>query len=69
MFAVALPRDEVPEMSVEKVPVVKVGLGDTAIVLVPERVIFDPATKLEIGLLKKLFHAVVDAARGREYPA
>ena len=65
----ALPRDDVPDVSVEKIPVVKVGLAESAMVLVPEKVIFDPATKLEIGLLRKVFHAVVEAVSGSEYPA
>jgi hypothetical protein len=65
----AFPRDEVPEVSVEKTPVVKVGLRETAMVLVPEKMMLDPATRLATGLLKKESHAVVDAVRGREYPA
>jgi hypothetical protein len=65
----AVPRDDVPEVSVEKIPVVKVGLAERAMVFVPEKVIFDPATRLATGLLKKLFQAVEDAVSGREYPA
>ena len=38
-------------MSVENVPVVKDGLGVIAIVLVPEKRIFAPALKNEIGEL------------------
>ena len=49
--AEAFPRVEVPEMRVENVPVVKVGFGETAIVLVPEKMMLAPAIKLEIGLL------------------
>jgi hypothetical protein len=49
--AEAVPRLDVPEVSVEKIPVVKVGLGVSAIVLVPENMILDPAMRLEIGLL------------------
>ena len=47
----ALPREEVPEMSVEKVPVVKEGLGVIAMVLVPEKITLAPATRFAIGLL------------------
>jgi hypothetical protein len=49
--AVVLPVVEVPEMRVEKVPVVKDGLGVSAIVEVPEKRIFAPALKNEIGEL------------------
>lgn len=56
-------------MSVEKTPVVKVGLAVRAIVLVEEKMMFDPAVRLEIGLLRKVFHAVDDAVRGIENPA
>ena len=49
--AEAFPRDEVPAMSVEKVPVVKVGEATREIVLVPEKVTFVPATRLDTGLL------------------
>lgn len=49
--AEALPSVEVPEMSVENVPVVKDGLEEMAIVFVPEKMMFDPATRLESGLL------------------
>ena len=49
--AEALPRDDVPEMIVENDPVVNDGLGDTAMVLVPEKMMFAPAMRLEIGLL------------------
>ena len=49
--AEALPREEVPEMRVEKVPVVKEGLGVIAIVLVEEKRTLAPATRLAIGLL------------------
>ena len=69
VVADAVPRVEVPEVSVEKIPVVKVGLAERAIVLVEEKTIFDPATRLEIGLLRKVFHAVEDAVRGTENPA
>jgi hypothetical protein len=65
----AVPRDEVPAVSVEKIPVVKVGLRETAMVLVPEKMMLDPATRFATGLLKKESQAVVDAVRGREYPA
>jgi hypothetical protein len=47
----AFPRVEVPEVSVENVPVVNVGLGVREMVLVPEKLIFDPALKNEIGEL------------------
>lgn len=47
----AFPRDEVPEVRVEKTPVVKVGLGVTPIVEVPENTMFDPVLKKEIGEL------------------
>ena len=69
VVADAVPRVEVPEVSVEKIPVVKVGLAERAIVLVEEKTIFDPATRLEIGLLRKVFHAVEDAVSGIENPA
>ena len=36
---------------VEKVPVVNVGLAEREIVLVPEKMMFDEATRLERGLL------------------
>ena len=59
--AVVLPVVEVPEMSVEKVPVVlnklvlvalvNVGLGVRAMVDVPEKRMFDPALKNVIGEL------------------
>jgi hypothetical protein len=65
----ALPRDEVPEVRVEKTPVVKVGLRVVAIVPVEERMIFDPAFRKEIGELKKEAHCVVEAVRGTENPA
>jgi hypothetical protein len=41
----ALPSVDVPEMSVENVPVVNVGLGVIPMVDVPEKVTFDPALK------------------------
>ena len=47
----ALPSVEVPEVRVENTPVVNVGLEETAMVLVPENVIFAPATSTESGLL------------------
>ena len=47
----ALPSVEVPEIRVEKVPVVKLGLGLTAIVDVPEKRILAPVLKKEIGEL------------------
>lgn len=47
----ALPRVDVPDVSVENTPVVNVGLEVTAIVLVPENVILAPATNTERGLL------------------
>jgi hypothetical protein len=49
--AEALPSDEVPEINVEKVPVVNVGLEVIAIVEVPEKRRLDPALKNEIGEL------------------
>jgi hypothetical protein len=49
--AVVLPVVEVPETSVEKVPVVKEGLEDTEIVFVPENTMLAPATRLETGEL------------------
>ena len=49
--AEAFPRVEVPAMRVENVPVVKLGLGETEMVFVPEKMMFAPATRLEIGLL------------------
>ena len=50
-LAEAFPSVEVPEIRVEKVPVVNDGLGVTAMVLVPEKRIFAPALKKEIGEL------------------
>jgi hypothetical protein len=47
----ALPKVEVPEMSVENVPVVNDGLGVIAIVLVPEKRMLDPAFRNAIGEL------------------
>ncbi len=47
----AFPSVEVPEMSVENVPVVNDGLGVRAIVEVPEKRRLDPALKNEIGEL------------------
>jgi hypothetical protein len=49
--AEALPKDEVPEVSVENTPVVNDGLADTEMVLVPENMMLAPATRLAIGLL------------------
>ena len=49
--AVVLPVVEVPEMRVEKVPVVKDGLGVILIVLVPEKRTLAPATKVDTGEL------------------
>jgi hypothetical protein len=65
----ALPRDDVPEVIVEKIPVVKVGLSVVAIVPVEERTMFDPAFRKEIGELKNEPHCVVEAVRGTVYPA
>jgi hypothetical protein len=42
---------EVPEVRVEKIPVVKVGLGVTPMVLVEEKTMFDPAIKFDTGEL------------------
>ena len=50
-MAEAFPSVEVPEIRVEKVPVVKLGLGLTAIVDVPEKRILAPVLKKEIGEL------------------
>lgn len=47
----AFPKLDVPEINVENVPVVKDGLEDTAMVLVPEKMTFAPAMRFEIGLL------------------
>jgi hypothetical protein len=47
----AFPRVEVPEMSVENVPVVNDGLGVTPMVEVPEKRRLEPALKNEIGEL------------------
>lgn len=47
----AFPRVEVPEIRVENVPVVNVGLSVVAIVEVPEKMIFAPALKYAIGEL------------------
>ena len=47
----AFPSVEVPEITVEKVPVVNVGLGVIAMVEVPEKRILAPVLKKEIGEL------------------
>ena len=67
--AEALPSDEVPEISVEKVPVVNEGLGVIAMVLVPEKRMLAPALKYESGELKNDDHCVVEEVSGMEYPA
>jgi hypothetical protein len=41
--AEAVPKVEVPEIKVENVPVVNDGLGVRAIVLVPEKMMLEPA--------------------------
>ena len=46
-----LPVVEVPEIKVEKVPVTNVGLGVREMVDVPEKRMFDPWLKKEIGEL------------------
>ena len=43
--AEAFPSVDVPEVSVEKIPVVKVGLGVTPIVEVEEKTMLDPAVR------------------------
>ena len=50
-LAVVLPVVEVPEISVENVPVVNDGLGVIAMVEVPEKRMLFPALKNEIGEL------------------
>ena len=67
--AEAFPRVEVPEIRVENVPVVKLGFGVIAIVLVPEKRMLAPLVKYDTGVLKKLFQLVEDAVREIEYPA
>lgn len=47
----ALPTVEVPEVSVENTPVVKVGLSVVAIVEVEVKTILSPAVKNETGEL------------------
>lgn len=47
----ALPNDDVPDTSVENVPVVNDGLEESAMVLVEEKVMLAPATRTERGLL------------------
>jgi hypothetical protein len=49
--AEAFPRDDVPEVRVENVPVVKVGLLVMEIVEVPEKRTLAPWVKYEIGVL------------------
>ena len=49
--AEALPRDDVPEMRVENVPVVKDGLRVVAMVLVLVKMMLDPAMRFDTGLL------------------
>lgn len=51
LVAEAFPSVEVPEVSVEKIPVVKVGLGVTEMVLVEENTMLDPAIKFDTGEL------------------
>ena len=59
----ALPRNEVFD-----VIVVNTGFGDTEIVEVEERTMLVPAVKYVTGELKILFHCVVEAVSGTEYP-
>jgi hypothetical protein len=47
----ALPRDEVPEVRVENVPVVNEGLAVILIVLVPEKMTLAPAVRNDTGVL------------------
>ena len=47
----ALPKEDVPEMRVENVPVVNVGLGASEMVEVPVNTMLDPALKYAIGEL------------------
>ena len=54
----------VPEDSV-----VKVGVGDIPIVEVEEKMMLDPAVRLDTGLVKKEYRAEVEAVSGIEYPA
>ena len=65
----AIPSEEVPDINVENVPKVKVGLSTTAIVEVPESNILDPAFRYVIGLLKKEVHCEVEDVSGIEYPS
>jgi hypothetical protein len=55
---------EVPEVSVENTPLVKVGLGVREMVEVEERRMLDPAVRYDTGELKKLFQRDVDAVSG-----
>ena len=47
----ALPSVDVPETSVEKVPVVKLGLGVKEMVEVPEKRTLAPAVRYDTGEL------------------
>lgn len=69
VVAEAFPRDEVPEVSVENIPVVNVGLGVTPIVEVPEKTMLDPAVRYVTGDVKNVCQFVVEAVSGTLYPA
>ena len=51
LVTLAFPNVEVPEIRVEKVPVVNVGLGVREIVDVPEKRTLAPAVKYDTGVL------------------
>ena len=63
--------DVVAEANTALVAVILVntGFGDTPMVEVDESMMFDPAVKYVAGEVKILFHCVVDAVSGTEYPA
>ena len=66
--AEAIPKDDVPDIKVENVPVVNTGLVVTEIVEVLDNTMFDPAVKCVFGLLKNDDHCVVEEVSGTEYP-
>jgi len=67
-FTVSVVTVVVPRVDDAEVIVVKDGFGDTAIVEVPEKMMFAPAVRNDTGVLKKLVHCVVDAESGIENP-
>ena len=66
--AVRLDVEALPRNEVAAVILVNTGFGDTAMVEVEERTMFDPAVKYVAGEVKILFHCVVEAVSGTTYP-